>query len=284
MLTQIPFNFAAAAPIAAPSLKLAFRSGMSRDKDFTAAAAAGVPIGVVAGELTTLLKLRGIPNYLRQGGSVFVDSGAFQELSSGEAPDFDQVLRAYECMADLYNVQQNERLYLVSPDKVGDQLATLDRLTQYANRVRNLIELGCQIIVPLQRGVIPAVEMLARVQAILGTDRFVVGIPSNKEALSIEECATLKHPAFHILGRVQLDQDQVQRLQALGERNPGVVITADANWLRSRLTLVCNSVEAEARARAEKPVRGMAEAFQRSKRSVAITAAILADATWGKAA
>lgn len=278
MPTQYAFDFDR---IRLPSLKLAFRSGMSRTKDFWAAADAGVPVGVVATELTFSQVLIGLPRCLRDGGHIFIDSGAFAELATGVEPDFDRVMRVYESLADGIGIGFNAaRLYVVAPDKVGDQLVTLERLAKYADRVRALIEAGCKVIVPIQRGVIPAAEMLARAVAVLGTDRFVAGIPSNKEAMSLAECATLKHHAYHILGRVQMNQEQIERLQALTQGNSDAEITADANWLRSRLAVVSEIAERERLARAAEP-RGQREHFRPSARAVAIKTALQHESTWG---
>jgi len=284
---QHSFSFLQVEAKPAPRLALAFHSGMSRAKDFRAAADAGVAIGVVAGELATATIFLGVPRFIGKGGSVFVDSGAFAEFKTGVAPDFDAVLRVYEMLASHSDLQEigSGQLYVVSPDKVGDQLETLARLEQHAGRVRALIEQGCQVIFPLQRGVIPATEMLARAVAILGTDRFVAGIPSNKEALSLAECASLQHHAFHILGRVQMNQDQVERLTALTASNPGAVLTADANWLRSRLGLVSNMADQERRMRVAAPAANdFATWLQPTARGAAITAALLQEKAWGKAA
>jgi len=284
---QHSFSFLQVEAKPAPRLALAFHSGMSRAKDFRAAADAGVAIGVVAGELATATIFLGVPRFIGKGGSVFVDSGAFAEFKTGVAPDFNAVLNVYEWLASGVERQDTGtgQLYVVSPDKVGDQLETLARLAQYAGRVRALIERGCQVIFPLQRGVIPATEMLARAVAILGTDRIVAGIPSNKEALSLAECASLKHHAFHILGRVQMNQDQVERMGALTAQNPEATITADANWLRSRLGLVSNMADQERRARSSAPVANDVATWLRpTTRAVAITSALVQEKAWGKAA
>lgn len=283
---QQSFSFLQVEAKPAPRLALAFHSGMSRAKDFRAAVDAGVAgIGVVAGELASSSIFLGVPQFLRNGGAVFVDSGAFTEFRTGLAPDFNTVLAIYDMLASHSDLQEpgSGQLYVVSPDKVGDQLETLARLEQYAGRVRALIEKGCHVIFPLQRGVIPATEMLSRAVAILGTDKFVAGIPSNKEALSLAECASIKHNAFHILGRVQMNQDQVERMCALAAQNSDAVITADANWLRSRLGLVSSMAEQERLARATKPAANDIEAWLRpTARAAAITSALRQEKAWGK--
>lgn len=261
-----------------PQLALAFRSGMSRSKDFWAAADAGVPVGVVAGELGFAMRLIGIPRFLRDGGHLFIDSGAFAELRTGIAPDFENVLSLYESICEAaegcsFSLSQ---LYVVAPDKVGDQLATLERLRSYATRLRAMMDAGCMVIVPIQRGAMPAAAMLDQVAAILGSRRFVAGIPSNKEALSIEECATLKHRRFHILGRVQLNHDQAARMDALATLNPTAAITADANWLRGRIAEVSALATTVRRERSKHK-----EVYQaHSPRATAIIATIARDTGW----
>lgn len=263
-----------------PRLSLAFRSGMSRSKDFWAAAEAGVPIGVVAGELGFALRLIGIPRYLKAGGHLFIDSGAFAEIRTGVSPNFEEVMGLYESIcdaADSYNFNLSQ-LSVVAPDKVGDQLATLERLRLYANRLRAMMDAGCIVIVPIQRGVMPAAVMLDQVAAILGSRRFVAGIPSNKEALSIAECATLKHRRFHILGRVQMNSEQAARLQALATLNPAAAMTADANWLRGRISEVsalASTVRQERRQQQER--------YQvHTPRAAAIITTIQRDSAWAK--
>lgn len=247
-----------------PRLSIAFRSGMSAVGDFRGAAAAGVAIGVVAGELPTVLVFLAAPRLLAEGGALFVDSGAFSEMKTGDEPDFNAVLTVYSAISGATKRREDRaRLFVVAPDKVGDQLETLARLARYRSRMRALIDQGCSVIVPVQRGALPAAEMLDRIADVLGTRNFVAGIPANKDALSIADCATLRHDRFHILGRVQINQDQAARIHALTFKNPGAVLTADANWLRGKLGDVTRLSQNMTRARA-------------------VEAAIRQDATWAR--
>lgn len=247
-----------------PSLSIAFRSGMSAVGDFRGASEAGVAIGVVAGKLPSVLVFLGAPRLLAEGGSLFVDSGAFSEVTTGQEPDFNAILTVYHAISGATRRQEDRaRLFVVAPDKVGDQLETLARLTRYRSRVRALIDEGCNVIVPVQRGELPAAAMLDRIVGVLGTRNFVAGIPANKAALSIADCATLRHDRFHILGRVQVNPDQAARLHALTLQNPGAILTADANWLRSRLEDVCRLAGSMSRA-------------------LAVETAIRRDATWAR--
>lgn len=106
---------------------------------------------------------------------------------------------------------------------------------EHAAKVRIWTLVGARVIVPLQRGRLSAGQMLERAVGIFGTDRICAGIPSNLEAISPEDCFTLRHNDFHILGRVRLTSELKLKLCALLQNNPAAQYTADANWLRSRI-------------------------------------------------
>lgn len=171
------------------------------------------------------------------------DSGAFGAFLSGEEMDWREIMSRYQTLANMTDHPEN--LYVVAPDKVGDQSGTMAVLEAWAPKVRALVDEGCQVIVPIQAGSLPGQEMIERAAVLLGTRKFIVGVPSNRAAMSIEECRTLRHAAFHILGRVQADEEQIERIYALREGNPCAQINADANWLRSRMDTVRKGTEAE---------------------------------------
>lgn len=254
-----------------------FRSGMSSLSDLRGAMEACAAVGVVAGNLTLPQKYVAIPHYLNQGGKVFVDSGAFGSFQTGEPMDWERVLGAYECIAE--GADKTGNLWVVSPDKIGDQAQTLALLAQWKTRVVGLIELGCHVIVPIQCGDLPGQAMIDAVADVLGTRSWVAGIPSNKEAMSVQECATLDHSAFHILGRVQADQEQFDRVTALRKCNPDAVLTADANWMRSRLKKICELTEFECVNRRGRKLTRIEEIDH--PRAFAIARAIREDQEWG---
>lgn len=263
-------------------LSISFRSGMSARSDMRGAMDAGVPLGVVAGLLTTPQLCLTIPGYINQGGLVFADSGAFAELTVGAVLDWRDIMGRYAFMASMID-RHPENLYVVAPDKVGDQDASLKLLATWRDAVRDLIDQGVSVIVPLQRGALSATDLLDRVAGLLGTRSFVAGIPSNKEALSLEECATLRHHAFHVLGRVQLDEAQEARLAALRFLSPNATITADANWLRSRLASVRMETEREREMRREGAKAGVRKLLFAldHPRAAAVARAIGDDPSWG---
>lgn len=144
---------------------------------------------------------------------------------------WEKVFFAYECV--LGRTDYPGALSIVAPDVIGDQSATLDLWAVHAERVRTWITAGARVIIPLQCGELSAGEMLAHAKRIFQTDQFCAGIPSNLAAMSAEDCATLHHHDFHLLGRVVINAELGDKLRALLANNPGAIYTADANWLRS---------------------------------------------------
>lgn len=219
---------------------LAFHSGMSASSDLRAAVDVGVPIGVVAPLLSLSKIFLALPRHLDSGGSVFMDSGAFAAFQKSEGVIWERVFTKYESVILMTTNPQG--LSIVAPDVIGDQIATLKLWTEHANRVKRWIDQGVRVIVPLQRGNLCAAEMLELAKQTFGTDRFCAGIPSNLEAMSAEDCSTLFHSDFHVLGRVILTEELERKLGALKANNPEANYTADANWLRARTKKI--SVEA----------------------------------------
>jgi hypothetical protein len=253
-----------------------FRSGMSSKSDLRGAIDAGVPVGTVAGKLTTTQQLLALPKYLDQGGKVFIDSGAFCAKNTGVQIDWESVIVVYERVAELTRNAGN--LWVVSPDVMGDQAKTLSLIRQWAARINGLIGEGCNVIVPLQLGSMSGALMIEEVNSILGHSQWVAGIPSVKNVMSSQECETLRHGSFHILGRVQMDEEQEARISALLKHNEGAVITADANWLRSRLSIIRGRAQREEIGRRTSSFSPM---HLDHPRAAAVAGAILSDQTWG---
>ena len=255
------------------TINISFRSGMTNISDFFGCIDANQPIGVVAGKLTTLQAVQSLPRYLDRGGKVFIDSGAFTAFRTKEPMDWPKVLGRYSIISELTDHPEN--LFVVSPDCVGDQHGTLALTQGWRDHILKLIQYGTHVIIPLQCGTLPAQAMIEHIAQILGTRNWIAGIPSNKAAMSVEECATLSHNQFHILGRVTLNSEQDLRLKALRRNNPSAFISADANWLRSHIALISRCIS-------DTPSSGGAEDF-RHRRSRAVTRALQIDHAWGQA-
>lgn len=215
------------------SWDLAFHSGMSAKSDIRAAVDEGVPVGVVATLLDLSKTFLVLPRHLDNGGSAFVDSGAFAAFQKGETVAWERVFNVYESILQM--TSRPEGLSIVAPDVIGNQAATLKLWAEHSARVGKWIATGARVIVPLQCGELSAGQLLDKAKAIFGTDRLCAGIPSNLAAMGAEDAATLNHTDFHILGRVILTADLMKKLSVLLANNPGATYTADANWMRSRI-------------------------------------------------
>jgi hypothetical protein len=220
---------------------LAFHSGMSARSDLRAAVDEGVAVGVVATLLDVSKTILVLPRHLDAGGAVFIDSGAFAAFQKGDVVDWTKVFRVYESVLNM--AEKPAGLSIVAPDVIGDQIATLALWEAHADRVRTWIAAGARVIVPLQRGELSADSMLSHAKRIFKTTRFCAGIPSNLEAMSADDCSTLHHHDFHVLGRVILTAELAVKLRALLANNPGATYTADANWMRSRIRQISSAAE-----------------------------------------
>jgi hypothetical protein len=218
---------------------VAYHSGMSAKSDLRAAVEEGVAVGVVATLLDASKTILVLPRHLDAGGAVFIDSGAFAAFQKGEVVEWGKVFRAYESVLTM--ADNPTRLSIVAPDVIGNQAATLALWEVHAARVGTWIARGARVIVPLQRGELSAGTMLAHAKSIFQTDRFCAGIPSNLEAMSAEDCSTLHHHDFHVLGRVILTSELTTKLSALLANNPSATYTADANWMRSRIRQISSA-------------------------------------------
>ena len=191
-----------------------FWSGSSRAGEIAALAKHGRHVGVAVDALDkggrSLAELRKLSS---SHVKVFVDSGAFGEVkfdaSAGGFVDVRPIsdsdwLERLETYREIAKAL-GSRCYLVAPDKVGDQVVTLERLARYAEQVNELRELGANIIVPLQKGAMSQAAFDQAVTSTLGFGDYVRGIPSKKAAATVEEIAELcqELPAdarIHLLG------------------------------------------------------------------------------------
>jgi hypothetical protein len=180
-----------------------FRSGIKHAAaDFDGLANANVPIGVTAHGMTSKIEAR-VTDYLRQGGQVFVDSGAF----GNPKVDFDAVMDKYARIADATQTfGERDNLYVVAPDVVGDQAASVELRNRYHKELDALIEDGVHVIVPLQKGGTPlALELRSLVDQF--GENVVAGIPFNKAAFTKAELVSALGelqgkgiPDIHLLG------------------------------------------------------------------------------------
>lgn len=217
-----------------------FASGASRPADIRGFARIGHAIGVAASELS--------PNAVRELESlagrsipVFVDSGAFSEMEfTAEGPKVVRPISDAQWAARLALYARlatalGSSVYLVAPDRIGDQEETLRRLTVFAPQLRELRALGARILVPVQRGNRSQVEFVRDVTAALGFDDFVHAIPSKKNATTMAQLAeyvqAVRPHAVHLLGLGVKNANAGRALAIIADAVPGCVVTMDSNLI-----------------------------------------------------
>ena len=153
---------------------ISYRSGAGNINDLKGYMMAGVPVGLSCARQSNG-QLAYIPSHIEKetiGYSyqqkVFIDSGAFsvfqKSLNSGcpVVLDFAKILKKYQFYASFGNFA------LVMPDSIGDQDKTFALQFAYRKEIRNLIELGADVIVPIQKGGEKPRRMLADCQPVPG--------------------------------------------------------------------------------------------------------------------
>lgn len=195
---------------------LYFVSGASAPADIRGLARFSVPLGVSLAELSKV-GLKVLCEHARMPlVRIFVDSGAFAEVDRTGAvvrpiPDAVWVerVRVMHGLAAVFGPlsplgDYGPRLYVVAPDKVGDQPETLRRLALHAEAMRACMALGARVVVPIQRGAMTAEDFDVACCEALGRADFVRGIPGNKVAMPPEELEGFlrarRPSALHFLG------------------------------------------------------------------------------------
>ena len=220
----------------------------------------GIDIGLLSAPGMKALA-NGIVNHRAR---VFIDSGAFslfrknlknhqtaQQLSlvgANEAPewktmDFTKVLAKYDAVMDAIDEANpaEEHIippYFVMPDIIGDQEGTAGLYREHRDWIRGQIQFNPNCIVPLQVGAKTLADAYREIVGTLGVDQFVVGIPSQEEAVSnqelIEFIREIKPKRVHFLGAVA-EATLAPRIAAVNASGHIPDISADGNILRSKL-------------------------------------------------
>jgi hypothetical protein len=220
-----------------------FFSGSTARNDCSGIVAARLPLGVAATEMKSSVSFFQVRDYLRSGHSVFIDSGVFgnhmaREKAAAEGAPlpppvrFEDVFAVYDQVTAGLPPEALSRLTLVMPDAIGQQHVTLQLIREHRAKILDYITSGVDVILPVQRGEMPAQWALREIAHILGTERFRAGVPSKAAAMSEAEVRTLRHPRFHVLGRAADGFPLRRRGYLLLEGNPEADLTCDANMVR----------------------------------------------------
>jgi hypothetical protein len=248
-----------------PEQPLRFLSGMSAPGDFTRMFANGKNVGISVLELSKV----STPKIAQQladteGTYLFVDSGAYtihgrnqREAEAAEKEQREAAAPAQldpDALFDRYEEIERElskasagmamgRMFLVMPDVVTDQTASLALVEKYAEQINGF---GLQAIVPLQGGPLSLTAAYEQMMRHLGLDPAgdiapIIGIPSAVEGVSDAELTDLLRQygdnihGVHILGAAS-DERLQPRLDAILASGYDGNVSADANRLRALIT------------------------------------------------
>lgn len=222
---------------------LYFASGSSRPADIRGFAVIGHPIGVAANELSenAVVELEALGG---RGIPVFVDSGAFSEVEFG--PAGPEVVRPisegdWREIIDLYlrlAIALGPFVYVVAPDRVGDQNRTLYLLSHFKKELRLLAAMGANVLVPMQKGSRSQADFAAAVRALLRFD-FVHAIPSKKNATTLAELDSymraVRPARVHLLGLGPKNRNAAKALAIVEAASPGAAVTLDSNMIAANV-------------------------------------------------
>lgn len=179
----------------------------------------GANIGVVASYVareTYPIAYDELERFVETGRKVFIDSGAFAEVKfPGGVPTIVKPLtdkhwrRCFRVYAEAA-LTHGANAYVVAPDCVAHQTESLERLTRYAEEMREIFDLGATILVPIQKGALTMAEFHARAGDILnagvadGGVEFTPSIPMKKDATTLTELRAfveaVRPASIHLLG------------------------------------------------------------------------------------
>jgi site-specific DNA-cytosine methylase/DNA repair protein RadC len=194
---------------------------------------------------------------------VFIDSGAFSHFikSQKEAEkgntlkplSFDKIFEKYDSILDAIQKENAvEKDYpsplMVMPDIIGNQKASLLLTDKYKDRIA--VETEAQAltpIIPIPLGELSLAQAYNKILEILNSNskgitidpsKFIVGIPSNAQAVSREKLAEFlseaKPPRIHFLGAAA-DVNINPLLAVVAKSAPDTMVTADASKVRSEI-------------------------------------------------
>lgn len=219
---------------------ITFHSGASTPPDIRGTADSLQPgggIGVNVAELTekSIDELARVP----EGVPVFVDSGAFAEFRSGKEitdEEWRDRLSVYKELADILG----NDLYVVAPDKVGDQAATIDRLKKYWHELQ-AIGRESNVLIPVQLGERSPEQFWEELERYAGhvPESFIPALPMNEAAMTpdqaIEFVNAVQPTAVHLLGMGAKNPALPALITQLHEIDPNLVVMHDANALRAKV-------------------------------------------------
>lgn len=245
-----------------------FASGSNRRGEIRGLGRCGIAVGVCASEVLARAArpLPFTPGVLAKhdrgelldeleahGGPVFVDSGAFSEVTFGDRgpevvrPMHDAQWRRILAFYGVAAQRLGDRVALVTPDRVGCQRTTLERLARYSRDLGHLLAYSrARLLVPVQQGAVPMATFYRQSRAALtswGGDsprfdsRIVPALPMKKDATALPDLLAFirdaRPRAVHLLGIGPRSRRWTAVLEAIRSVDADVAISSDSVILRS---------------------------------------------------
>ncbi len=180
---------------------------------------------------------------------LFVDTGAFGEVELQEdgPPKLVKPIDSEGWrwrMAWLLRLAAagGKRVHIVTPDRVGDQLRTLQLLWEHREKLRLMAGMGARMVVPVMRGSEYTTGQMARASLdILRTPTCTWGIPSKKNVANPEDFRRLLVElreeglvdAFHLLGMGPHSPRYEEALAIVRQEVPEAQVWSDSVRLRA---------------------------------------------------
>lgn len=212
-----------------------YTSGVLSPAIWTGFRQANSPMCVAASEMGSGAVERAC-SYVRAGGLLLVDSGAFVYRNKPEAMPWAKVLDIYREIAGAANVLVTFML----PDSVGSQTDSLDALAAWGPALQEAIGHHTGLL-PVQVGDMVSSEYVSAALAVLDRPIGGLAIPSNAAAFPLENLSELADvPAcvprrVHFLGISRNSHGLQSRIFRLREFWPAVEISSDACTHRSQV-------------------------------------------------
>ena len=241
-----------------------FHSGFSKSskEEMGAATEAGVGMGI------SIIPTPSKPNqrigtkqvkrsldYVANGGTLFIDNGAFGLYKRGLEVPFEGDKNAFEVIDSIvYDSEKHgagvapenrKNVTLVMPDVIGDQQGTMELQAKHKEKIHKYIDDGFDVIIPIhqtepstkskkKRGADRTLEnVYDGLVAEFGEGNFRVGVPSNKAAINLKDFTGLvenKKPAkIHLLGKSKNSTDGLAKYKAAAKVSPETEVSVDSS-------------------------------------------------------
>jgi len=128
------------------------------------------------------------------------------------------------------------RLSVVAPDRVADQVVTLERLSRYRSQLEEIAGLGAEILIPVQNGELSPAEFYRRAVEASGL-ALVPAMPMKKAATGFDGVLAfvreIRPRRIHLLGMGYETRRPRRLVDLLLATDPTLRLSMDSNRLRA---------------------------------------------------